>query len=73
MGDLDKVRWSLPKSDIDSSNQGLVMKIVNEAVSSAQSRLLPQGKRFAELAGQNSDTKLNGAIESVVREVQAGE
>ena len=55
------------------SNLARLNKSFNEAVGSAQSRLLPQGKRFAELAGQNSDTKLNGAIESVVREVQAGE
>jgi len=55
------------------SNLARLNKSFNEAVGSAQSRLLPQGKRFAELAGQNGDTKLNDAIESVVREIQAGE
>ena len=55
------------------SNLARLNKSYNEAVGSAQSRLIPQGKRFAELAGQNSDTKLNDAIESVVREIQAGE
>ena len=55
------------------SNLARLNKSFNEAVGSAQSRLLPQGKRFAELAGQNNDTKLNDAIESVVREIQTGE
>ena len=55
------------------SNLARLNKSYNEAVGSAQSRLIPQGKRFAELAGQNSDTKLNDAIESVVREIQPGE
>ena len=55
------------------SNLTRLNKSYNEAVGSAQSRLIPQGKRFAELAGQNSDTKLNDAIESVVREIQPGE
>lgn len=55
------------------SNLARLNKSFNEAVSSAQSRLLPQGKRLTELAGQNSDTRLNDAIESVVREIQAGE
>ena len=61
------------KFNAAGSNLARLNKSFNEAVGSAQSRLLPQGKRFAELAGQNSDTKLSDAIESVVREIQAGD
>ena len=55
------------------SNLARLNKSYNEAVGSARSMLLPQGKRFAELAGQNSDTKLNDAIESVMRKIQSGD
>ena len=48
-------------------------KSYNEAVGSAQSRLLPQERQFAELAGQNSETRIDDGIDSVVREIQAGE
>ena len=48
-------------------------KSFNAAVGSAQSRLLPQGRRFAELAGQNSEIDVSDQIEEVVREIQAGE
>ena len=43
------------------------------AVGSAQSRLLPQGRRFAELAGQSGEMDLSDQIDEVVREIQAGE
>ena len=55
------------------SNLAKLNKSYNEAVGSAQSRLLPQGRRFAELAGQNSETTIDDGIDSVVREIQAGE
>ena len=55
------------------SNLARLNKSYNEAVGSAQSRLLPQGRRFAELAGQSGEGKLNDAINSVVREIQAEE
>ena len=45
----------------------------NAAVGSAQSRLLPQGRRFAELAGQSGEIDLSDQIDEVVREIQAGE
>ncbi|WP_253912782.1 DNA recombination protein RmuC [Synechococcus sp. KORDI-49] len=48
-------------------------KSFNAAVGSAQSRLLPQGRRFAELAGQNGEIDLSDQIDEVVREIQAGE
>ena len=48
-------------------------KSYNAAVGSAQSRLLPQGRRFAELAGQNGEIDLSDQIDEVVREIQAGE
>jgi len=48
-------------------------KSFNEAVGSAQSRLLPQGRRFAEIAGQNGQANLSDAIDEEVREIQAGE
>ena len=42
----------------------------NAAVGSAQSRLLPQGRRFAELAGQSGEIDLSDQIDEVVREIQ---
>ena len=48
-------------------------KSFNAAVGSAQSRLLPQGRRFAELAGQSGEMDLSDQIDEVVREMQAGE
>ena len=48
-------------------------KSFNVAVGSAQGRLLPQGRRFAELAGQNGEIDLSDQIDEVVREIQAGE
>ena len=44
-------------------------KSFNAAVGSAQSPLLPQGRRFAELAGQSSEIDVSDQIEEVVREV----
>ena len=55
------------------SNLARLNKSYNEAVGSAQSRLIPQGRRFSELAGQGGEAKLNDAIDSVVREIQGGE
>ena len=46
-------------------------KSFNAAVGSAQSRLLPQGRRFAELAGQNGEIDLTDQIDVVVREIQS--
>ncbi len=46
-------------------------KSFNAAVGSAQSRLLPQGRRFAELAGQSGELDLGDQIDEVVREIQA--
>lgn len=63
----------IDKFNTIGSNLSRLNKSFNEAVGSAQSRLLPQGKRFAELAGQSSETKLSDAIESVVREIKQGE
>jgi len=48
-------------------------KSFNAAVGSAQSRLLPQGRRFAELAGQSGEVDVSEQIDEVVREIQAGE
>ena len=48
-------------------------KSFNAAVGSAQSRLLPQGRRFAELAGQNGEIDVSDQIDEVVREIQEGE
>jgi DNA recombination protein RmuC len=47
-------------------------KSFNDAVGSAQARLLPQGRRFAELAGQREDLNLSEAINDLVREIQTG-
>ena len=48
-------------------------KSFNAAVGSAQSRLLPQGRLFAELARQSGEVDLNDQIDEVVSEIQAGE
>ena len=48
-------------------------KSFNAAVGSAQSRLLPQGRRFAELAGQSGEIDVSEQIDEVVREIQAGD
>ena len=48
-------------------------KSFNNAVGSAQSRLLPQGRRFAELAGQSGEIDVSDQIDEVVREIQVGE
>ncbi len=48
-------------------------KSFNAAVGSAQSRLLPQGRRFAELAGQNDEIDFTDQIDEVVREIQTSE
>ena len=37
-----------------------------------QSRLLLQGRLFAELAGQSSEIDLNDQIDEVVREIRRG-
>ena len=48
-------------------------KSFNAVVGSAQSRLLPQGRRFAELAGQSGEIDVADQIDEVVREIQAGD
>ena len=48
-------------------------KSFNAAVGSAQSRLLPQGRRFAELAGQSGEMDVTDQIDEVVREIAAGD
>ncbi len=55
------------------SNLNRLNKSFNAAVGSAQSRLLPQGRRFAELAGQSGEIETSDQIDEVVREIQAGE
>ena len=54
------------------SNLTRLNKSFNAAVGSAQSRLLPQGRRFAELAGQSGEIDLSDPIDELVREIQAG-
>ena len=54
------------------SNLTRLNKSFNAAVGSAQSRLLPQGRRFAELAGQSGEIDVSDPIDEVVREIQAG-
>ena len=45
-------------------------KVFNEAVGSYERRLMPQGRRFAELAGQNNDLNLTDGIEGSVKEIK---
>lgn len=55
------------------SNLARLNKSYNDAVGSAQSRLLPQGRRFAEMAGQMTEPKMPDTVEESVRELAAGE
>lgn len=55
------------------SSLGRLNKSFNAAVGSAQSRLLPQGRRFAELAGQSGEMVISDQMDEVVREIQPGE
>ena len=55
------------------SNLARLNKSYNDAVGSAQGRLLPQGRRFAELAGQQADAKAPETVEESVRELLAGD
>ena len=48
-------------------------KSFNEAVGSYERRLIPQGKRFAEMAGQNQDLTLTEGIEGSVKEINSKE
>ena len=63
----------LDKFNDIGNNLTRLNKSFNAAVGSAQSRFLPQGRRFAELAGQNGEIDLSDQIDEVVREIQAGE
>jgi len=45
-------------------------KSFNDAVGTYERSLLPQGRRFAEMAGQNSDLNLTDGIEGAVREIK---
>ncbi len=55
------------------SNLARLNKSYNDAVGSAQSRLLPQGRRFAELAGQQAEAKTPETVEEGVRELLTGD
>jgi DNA recombination protein RmuC len=55
------------------SNLTRLNKSFNDAVGSAQSRLLPQGRRFSEMAGQQSEPQFPATIEETVRELNSGE
>ncbi len=53
------------------ANLSRLNRSFNDAVGSAQARLLPQGRRFAELAGQGGELNMSEAINELVREIQA--
>lgn len=55
------------------SNLARLNKSFNDAVGSAQSRLMPQGRRFAQMAGQQNEPQFPEAIEETVRELTSGE
>ena len=63
----------LDKFNDIGNNLTRLNKSFNSAVGSAQSRLLPQGRRFAELAGQNGEIDVSDQIDEVVREIQNGD
>ena len=63
---LDKV------NDI-GNNLTCLNKIFHAAVGSAQSWLMPQGRRLAELLGQSGEIDLGEQIDEAVREIHVGE
>ena len=63
----------IDKFNVIGNNLTRLNKSFHAAVGSAQSRLLPQWRRFAELAGQNGEIDLSDPIDEVVREIQTGE
>ena len=52
------------------ANISKLNKSFNEAVGSYERRLMPQGRKFAELAGQNVDQQLTEGIDEEVREIK---
>lgn|GEM_PF-308074 len=52
------------------ANISRLNKSFNEAVGSYERRLMPQGRKFAELAGQTSDQQLTEGIDGQVREIR---
>ena len=63
----------IDKFNAIGGNISRLNKSFNDAVGSAQSRLLPQGRRFAELAGQQADLKFPETVEESVRELNSGD
>ena len=63
----------LDKFNDIGNNLNCLSKIFHAAGGSAQSRLLPQDRCFAELAGQSGEIDLGEQIDEAVREIQAGE
>ena len=63
----------IDKFNAIGGNISRLNKSFNDAVGSAQSRLLPQGRRFAELAGQQGDLKFPETVEESVRELNSGD
>ena len=61
----------LEKFNHIGNNLTRLNKSFKAAVGSAQSRLLPQGRRFAELAGQSGEIDLSDQIDEVMREIRA--
>jgi DNA recombination protein RmuC len=55
------------------SNLNRLNKAFNDAVGSYERRLIPQGRKFAELAGQNPDITLTDSVDSAVRELQSSD
>ena len=55
------------------SNLSRLNKAFNDAVGSYERRLMPQGRKFAELAGQNPDISLIDSVDSSVRDLQASD
>ena len=52
------------------SNITRLNKSFNDAVGSFERRLLPQGKRFAEMSGQNTELNLTEEVDIKVKELK---
>ena len=62
----------IDKFNDNGNNLTRLNKSFNAAVGSVQSQVLPQGRRFAELAGESGEIDMSDQIDEAVREIQAG-
>ena len=63
----------IEKFNLIGSNITRLNKSFNDAVGSFERRLMPQGKRFAEISGQNTELNLTEEVDIKVKELKSSE